>query len=44
MAGDLPEGRIVDVHVEDAHVNLLWRMAGIRRRINTTLIIEKISA
>jgi 2-polyprenyl-3-methyl-5-hydroxy-6-metoxy-1,4-benzoquinol methylase len=44
MIGELPDVRIVDVHVEDAHVNFLWRVAGIRRRINTTIIIQDSSA
>ena len=44
MIGELSDARIVDVHVEDAHVNFLWRMAGIRRRINTTIIIQNASA
>ena len=40
MIGVLPDVRIVYLRVEDAHVNLLWRLAGIRRRINTTIIIQ----
>lgn len=34
--------RIVDRHVEDIHVNILWRLGGIRRRINTTLVAQRI--
>ena len=43
MIGGMSGARIVDVNVEDAHVNFLWRLAGIRRRINTTIIVQKSS-
>lgn len=44
MVEAIPGARFVEVNVEDARVNLLWRLAGIRRRINTTIVIQKSSA
>jgi SAM-dependent methyltransferase len=33
--------RLVERHIEDMHVNFLWRVFGVMRRTNTTLVIER---
>lgn len=41
MARRQPGCDVVGQHVGDMHVNFLWRVCGITRRINTTLVVRR---
>lgn len=43
MICEMSQARIVDIHVKDEHVNFLWWLAGIRRRIDTTIVLQRSS-